>query len=202
MSEINTVGMGDVCDASVVKGSGHNAGLGISGHYEVKCHDSEGNLKWEDVIENRVVNTGLALSLNGALTNTAQGTVVMGLKSAGAVTASDTMINSVAAAGNTAAWTELKLYTVGGSGVRATVSFTALNSTTGQVTSISPTASQVFLANGSMTVAGCFIAVNSTTAFNNTTGTLFSAGDFTGGSKSVVNTDTLSVTYTATGTSS
>jgi len=202
MSEINTVGMGDVCDASVVKGSGHNAGFGISGHYEVKCHDSEGNLKWEDKIENRVVNTGLALSLNGALTNTAQGTVVMGLKSTGSAAASDTMTNAVAAAGTTAAWTELKLYTVGGSGVRASVSFTALNSTTGQVTAISPTAAQVFTATGTMTVAGCFIAVNSTTAFNNTTGTLFSAGDFTGGSKSVESSDTLSVSYTAQATSS
>jgi len=193
MSEINTVGMGDVCDASVIKGSGHNAGFGISGHYEVKCHDSEGNLKWEDKIENLVVNVGLALSLNGALTNTAKGATFMGLKGTGTVLAADTM-------GSHAGWAELityKLVNVSGAAQRSAPSFT-----TTSTTSISPTAAQVFFATGTMDVAGCFISVGGTATFGDNSGVLFSAGNFTGGTKSVVNTDTLSVSYTATATSS
>ena len=193
MSFENAVGMGDACDASVVKGSGHNAAFGISGHYEVKCHDSEGNLKWEDKIENLVVNVGLALSLNGALTNTAKGATFMGLKDAtAAVAAADTLASH--------GWLELtayKLVNISGLAQRSAPSFT-----TTSTTSISPTAAQVFYATGTMTVAGCFISVGGTAAFVDNTGVLFSAGNFTGGSKSVVNTDTLSVTYTATGTSS
>ena len=64
--------------------------------------------------------------------------------------------------------------------------------------SISPTVAQVFSITGSGTIAGCFINVNGTSTIDNTTGTLFSAGDFTGGSKTVTSGDTLSVTYTAT----
>jgi hypothetical protein len=63
---------------------------------------------------------------------------------------------------------------------------------------ISPTAAQVFAITSSGTVAGCFINVGGSSVIDNTTGTLFSAGDFTGGSKTVSNGDTLSVTYTAT----
>ena len=197
MSEINTVGMGDVCDASVVKGSGHNAGFGISGHYEVKCHDSEGNLKWEDKIENLVVNVGLALSLNGALTNTAKGATFMGLKGAGTVSATDTLASHGAGAGGWSELTAYKLVNISGAAQRSAPTFTTTSTTT-----ISPTAAQVFYATGTMTVAGCFISVGGTAAFVDTSGVLFSAGDFTGGAKSVVNTDTLSVSYTATATSS
>ena len=51
---------------------------------------------------------------------------------------------------------------------------------------------------GSGTVAGCFVNVGGNSAIDNTTNTLFSAGDFLGGSKVVGIGDTISVTYTAT----
>jgi hypothetical protein len=54
--------------------------------------------------------------------------------------------------------------------------------------------------SGSGTVAGCFINVGGSATKDNTTGTLFSAGDFTAGSKTVTSGDTLSVTYSATAT--
>jgi hypothetical protein len=117
----------------------------------------------------------------------------MGLKDAtAAVAAADTLASH--------GWLELtayKLVNISGLAQRSAPSFT-----TTSTTSISPTAAQVFYATGTMTVAGCFISVGGTAAFVDNTGVLFSAGNFTGGSKSVVNTDTLSVTYTATGTSS
>ena len=55
-----------------------------------------------------------------------------------------------------------------------------------------------FAITGSGTVAGCFINLGGSSTIDNTTGTLFSAGDFTGGSKTVANLDTLNVTYTLT----
>jgi hypothetical protein len=47
------------------------------------------------------------------------------------------------------------------------------------------------------TVAGCFINIGGSATKDNTTGTLFSAGDFSS-SKAVVSGDTIAVTYTAT----
>ena len=196
MSEINKVGMGDAYEASVTSNPGQNAAFGISGRYDVKCHDKEGNMKWEDSIENLVVNTGLSVTLNGSLTNTAQGAVFMGLKGSYSVVAATTLSLLVADTSNG----ELIGYTVGGSTVRASPSFTAVAAGT---TSISPTAAQVFLITVGQTVNGCFL-VTGTGASNtqrSTGGQLFSAGNFSS-SKIVSPGDSLSVTYTATGTSS
>jgi hypothetical protein len=55
-----------------------------------------------------------------------------------------------------------------------------------------------FAITSSGTVAGCFINIGGSATKDNTTGTLFSAGDFTAGAKTVTSGDTLSVTYTAT----
>jgi hypothetical protein len=52
-----------------------------------------------------------------------------------------------------------------------------------------------FAITGSGTVAGCFININGSATKDNTTGTLFSAGDFSGGNRTVSASDTLNVTY-------
>lgn len=62
--------------------------------------------------------------------------------------------------------------------------------------STSPT--QAFAITSTGTVFGCFINNGGTNGIDNTTGILFSAGDFTGGSRAVVNLDTLNVVYTLT----
>ena len=51
-----------------------------------------------------------------------------------------------------------------------------------------------FSINGTTTVGGAFLTSNNTKG--GSTGTLFSASDFTGGDRSVVSGDTLTVTYT------
>jgi hypothetical protein len=58
----------------------------------------------------------------------------------------------------------------------------------------SSAASFVFTSAG--TVAGCFLNLAGSSTIDSTTGTLYSAGDFTGGSRVVAAGDTLNVSYT------
>ena len=62
--------------------------------------------------------------------------------------------------------------------------------------STSPT--QAFAITSAGTVHGCFINNGGAVTKDDTTGILFSVGDFTGGSRAVVNLDTLNITYTLT----
>jgi hypothetical protein len=187
MSTDVTMTMGDLCDASIGRNGGHEESIGINGYYKVQCHDAQGNLKWEDEIHNLVTTLGKNLALTGTLTNAAQGNAVMGLKGTGTPLAGDTQASH-------GSWLEVGLanlptYTA----PRKTVSFAAASAG-----SISSTGTYQFNILSSGTVAGCFINVGtSNTAIDNTTnGVLFSAGDFSS-PKSVANTDTLTVTYTA-----
>jgi hypothetical protein len=113
-------------------------------------------------------------------------TLVMGLKGTGAAAATDTQAShpSWLEQGGTNAPT----YTA----PRKTVTMGAAAAGV----STSPTIS--FSITSAGTVFGCFINNGGSTAIDNTTGVLFSAGDFAGGSKVVANLDTLNVTYTLT----
>lgn len=55
---IDKANFGDNAVASVTRGAGHNETMGIQGFYDVKCYDKDGNLKWEDTIENVVTAVG------------------------------------------------------------------------------------------------------------------------------------------------
>ena len=70
---IETTNMGDICSASVQRGSGHHEGVEMHGFYHVECYGSDGELKWEDDIHNLVTTVGKNLTITGALTNAAQG---------------------------------------------------------------------------------------------------------------------------------
>jgi hypothetical protein len=90
-----------------------------------------------------------------------------------------------------AGWTEVTAYS---NGARVTATFVI--ATTANPSVVTNTASPaVFNINGTATVGGAFLTSNDTKG--GTTGTLFSAADFgSPGDRSVVNSDTLSVTYT------
>ena len=177
----------DAANASVMRGAGSAETIAPRGCYVVECVGADGAIKWRDTIANLVTTVGKNLLLDTILGNSAAGAVVMGLKGTGSAAAGDTQ-------GSHAGWLE-----VGGanaptySGTRKTPSFSAASGgskTTSAATSFSIT--------GTGTVAGCFINLAGSSTVDNTTGTLFSAGDFSGGSKSVTSGDTLNCTYTLT----
>jgi len=193
---------GDFSSASLIKNADFTETVGMEGRFVAKCYDKDGNLKWEDHIDNLVMAVGKQLMLDTILAGSAfTATVVMGLVS-GASTptyaAADTQSSH-------AGWLEsgsanAPTY----SGTRKTPTFSAATSsgtTPSNVTTKTTSAAVSFTFTGSGTVAGCFININGTSAIDNTTGTLYSAGSFTGGNKTVANTDQLNVTYSTTATS-
>ena len=159
-----------------------------TGVYHVECHDKDGNLKWSADSKNLVVNVGLQYMAGSALTSTAQITTwYLGLYGAGASNtpaAADTMSSH-------AGWTEVVAYS---NATRVTATLVAATNANPSV--VTNTASPaVFNINGTTTVGGAFLTSGS--AKSGTAGTLFSAADFgSPGDRSVVTSDTLSVTYT------
>jgi hypothetical protein len=159
-----------------------------TGVYHVECRDKDGNLKWSADTKNLVVNAGLAYMAGTALTSVAQITTwYIGLYGAGA--------SNTPAAGDTmsshAGWTEVTTYS------NATrVAATFVTATTANPSVVTNSASPAtFNINGTATVGGAFLTSGS--AKGGTTGTLFSASDFSSpGDRSVVSGDIISVTYT------
>jgi len=159
-----------------------------SGRFHVLCYDEDGNLKWEEGNDNLVVNTGIQYMAGTALTSVTQVTtwylgLVTGPGSGTTFAAGDTMSSH-------GGWTEFVGYSQAN---RVTAAFaTATTANPSVVTNSASVA--VFSINAGGTVAGAFLTSNNTKS--GTTGTLFSGSDFTGGDRTVVNGDTLNVTYT------
>jgi len=162
--------------------------MSASGRFHVLCYDENGNLKWEESNNNLVVNTGIQYMAGTALTSVAQVTIwniglVTGPGSGTTYAAGDTMSSH-------AGWTEFTGYS---QATRVAVTFaTATTANPSVVTNSASVA--VFSINAGGTVAGAFLTSGS--AKSGTSGTLFSGSDFTGGDRTVVNGDTLNVTYT------
>jgi hypothetical protein len=159
-----------------------------TGVYHIECRDKEGNLKWTAESKNLVVNAGLQYMAGSALTSVSQITTwYLGLYGAAA--------SNTPAAGDTMAshggWTEIVPYSNANR-----VTATLVTATTANPSVVTNTASPaVFNIDATATVGGAFLTSNNTKS--GSTGTLFSAADFgSPGDRSVVNGDTLSVTYT------
>ena len=184
---------GDAVSATVIRGAGQADAIGLEGVYTFECYGADGQLKWTDTIGNLTTNVGRANLMDSYFANTGGGAIVMGLMGAnggGSSTPAYTDTQS-----SHAGWFE-----VGGanaptySGTRKTPAFSA--STTANPSVLSTSSAVTFSMTGSGTVYGAFINVGGSTAIDNTTGTLFSIGAFTAGSKTVTSGDTINVTYT------
>ena len=178
----------DLVGSTVGKDLGAHEGVKGGGVFTVQCFDKDGNLKWETQKHNLVVNVGLK-DMNDKYFTGATYTAAwyIGVYGAGAT--------NNPAAGDTAAshvgWTEVTAYS---QATRPQAVFAA--ATTADPSVITNSASPaVFSINGTTVVGGAFLINNNTKG--GTTGVLFSASDFTSpGDRSVVNGDTLNVTYT------
>lgn len=181
------------CDAAVVRGNGMTEQASAHGTYFIECIGPDGELKWRDTAENVVTTVGKNLALDTYLAGSSY-TVTgpfMGLISStsySAVAAADTMSSHAGwlEAGNANAPT----YT----GTRKTAAWSAASSGSKALSS-----ALSFAITGTGTVKGCFLVYGSgaVNTVDNTSGTLYSAGLFTGGDKAVANGDTLNVSYTA-----
>ena len=178
----------DQFSSGLVANTKSTEALKATGYYEIECRDKDGNVKWTDRTKNLVVNVGLQYRAGPALTSVTQSTTwYIGVYGAGA--------SNTPAAGDTmsshAGWTEVVPYS---NATRVQAVFaTATTANPSVVTNSASPAS--FTINATATIGGAFLTSGS--AKSGTTGTLFSAADFSSpGDRSVVSGDVLSVTYT------
>lgn len=152
--------------------------------YRFECFDALGNLKWVEEVPNQVMTAGI----NDLLTNYFKGSAYTAAFFVGLV--DNTSFSAYAAADTMAShagWLESAAYS------NATrPSLTLGTPSAGSVDNSA--AKAVFNINASATILGAFVATNSTKS--GTTGVLYGAASFTGGSRAVQSGDTLNVTVT------
>ena len=157
----------------------------MRGRWEFVCRGPDGAEKWRDSIDNIVVNVGLDYLLDAGLSGgTPITTWYLGLTSASpTVAAGNTM-------GSHAGWTEVTAYDEANrpTWVEAGVSSQSITN------SASP--ADFTISANSTDIGGAFLTSNNTKG--GTTGTLYAAGAFTAGDKSLDDNDTIEVTFTAT----
>jgi hypothetical protein len=180
--------------ATVLRGAGHAEAVEAHGRYLVECFDADGRLKWHDAIENVVTTVGKNLALDTFLAGAAY-TVVgpfMGLISSVSFAAGPVVADTMA---SHAGWTE--------AGATNAPTYTSPRKTcawsAASAGSKALSAALSFAITSAGTVKGCFLVYGSgaLSTIDNTAGTLYSAGLFTGGDRVVANLDTLQVSYTA-----
>lgn len=164
--------------------------LRAMGMYHAVLRDKDGNIKWEEDFANLVTDVGAKLMLDTIFAGSAYtAATYVGLKGTGTAAVGDTQASH-------AGWSE-----VGGtnapaySGARKTFAWSAASGTGAGSRTKSSSGTFTFTFTSGGTVDGAFLNINGSATVDNTTGTLFSAGTFSGGSKTVAASDTLTVTY-------
>jgi len=186
--------------ANVIRGGQNNEAGNVHGRYDVKCYDKDGNLKWEDTIENIITDLGANQLLDSAFGAGPIAGPFLGLISSvgytGIPVAADTML-SHASGGHV--WNEAgngvnyPVWTTPAANARATIAFSAAAA---RAKALSAVAAFTIGATGG-TVKGCFIVfgTGAVATNNNTGGVLYSAGVFSGGDKVLQTSDVLQVSY-------
>lgn len=179
-----TTNVRDRLGASVGRKSDRKEGVRVGGVYVAKCLDADGNLKWDEKIENLVTTVGKNDLLDKYLEGSGYTAAWYGglIDNAGysAVAVGDTM-------GAHGGWAESTDYDEGN---RPSASFAAAAS--GEKATDTD---MVFSINASKTIKGAFLVSDNNKGGAN--GILYSAGLFTGGDKIVDADDTLNISYTA-----
>lgn len=178
----------DTVSSGLVAGTKSGESAVALGRFDFECIGADGKVKWTGTAPNLVVNVGLAYMAGSALTSVSAITAwYVGIYGAGASNtpaAADTMSSH-------AGWTEVVPYS------NATrIACTFVTATTANPSVATNSASPAsFTINATSTVGGAFLTSGS--AKSGTTGTLFSAADFSSpGDRAVTSGDTLNVTYT------
>ena len=201
---------GDISTAAVTRNAASDNSVGFEGFYDVVCFDSKGNIKWEDRAPNLVTAAGknalfdYYFGATGTSGGTSSGANYLGLVGSASATANYVQSDTIS---SHTGWIE-----VGGTnapaytGSRQSPSWSAAtnNGSASPSNIVSKAASALtFSMTSGGTVFGCFInsGASASATKDSTTGILYSAGSFTGGSKIVANGDSLAVTYTTTATS-
>jgi hypothetical protein len=178
----------DVIGSDIARANDSESTAKAGGVFHIQCHDAQGNLKWEAEKHNLVVNEGLQ-DMNTKYFTGAAYTAAWFIGLYGAAASNNPAASDTAA--SHAGWTEVTAYS---QATRPAATFGT--ATTADPSVISNSASPAtYSINGTTTVGGAFLISNNTKG--GTTGILFSAADFQSpGDRSVVNGDTLTVTYT------
>lgn len=180
----------DGADASVLASRGLIEALLANGQYKAQCFDAAGNLKWEDTFDNVVTTVGKNFILDTVLGGSGYTAAwYMGLISNVSYGAGPVAADTMASHGG---WTEAGA-TNNPTYSQATRPAPAFSAAAAGVKATS--AAVTFSINGgtSVIVKGAFL--NTVSTKDGTTGTLLSAGLFSGGDKTVSSGDTLTVTY-------
>lgn len=174
----------DHASATMIMNAAVREDIRVVGWYHVQ-HVRDGKVIWEDKFPNLVTNLGRNDILDKYFRSSGfTATPRMGLKGTGTAVAADTQ-------GSHAGWAEVGLANAPAyTGNRPSITF---NAASGQQISH---AAQSFVFTSAGTVAGCFINMGGLATKDDTTGVLYSAGDFSV-SRAVQINDTLNVTYTA-----
>ena len=169
----------------------------VVGAFTVTCTDVDGNLRWEETFKNLVVNVGKESLLNKYFAGTSYTAAwYLGLVDG----ATSPTYNAADTATSHAGWTEFTGYA---NATRPAAAFGAATSTGGGAGSagtgsIVTSATAFVITATTGTVAGAFLITGNAKSPASQAGyTLYSAGSFTTGNRTVLSGDTLNVTYTA-----
>lgn len=170
--------------AGLLAQSGAAEELEVYANFEVECRDKDGKLKWIEAFRNTVMTVGKNEVLDKTFKASAYtASWFVGLIQSdnfSAIAAADTMASH-------AGWEECVAY--------SEANRQALTLGSVSAGSVNNSASKaVFTMNATKTVKGLFVVTNNTKS--GTTGTLFSAGLFSGGDRAVISTDVLNCTVT------
>jgi hypothetical protein len=173
-----------VATADVVMSALSSHRIVFKNKYTFECFDALGNLKWSEEVYNTVMTAGI----NDLLTNYFKGSAYTAAFFVGLVdNASFSAYATADTMASHAGWLESAAY--------SNANRPTLTLGTPSAGSVDNSASKaVFNINATATILGAFVSTNSTKS--GTTGILYGAASFTGGSRSVLSGDTLNVTVT------